>query len=94
MGTSLDGGFAMPWVGKSAAMGDTLSTFGIGAHGDFTGVGGAGGLATNVGFSGAPLRTRPFPEPSTPGLIIGEAIEAGIFGFSGMPFSFVIGFGA
>jgi hypothetical protein len=44
------------------------------AQGDLMGVGGAGGFATNVGFSGAPFNMRPFPDASTPGLIEGEAV--------------------
>lgn len=43
-------------------IGPALSTGGSGAHGDLTGVGGPGGLATNVGFSEAPLRINPLPE--------------------------------
>jgi hypothetical protein len=45
----------------SITTGDALSTFGIGAQGDLTGVGGAGGFATRVGFSGAPFRTKLLP---------------------------------
>lgn len=56
------------------AIGATLSTGGRGAQGDLTGVGGPGGLATKVGFSVAPLSTRPaLPEPNPLGLIVGEA---------------------
>ena len=53
--------------------GDALAIGGNWAQGDLTGAGGAGGLATSVGFSGAPLRTRPFPEARTLGLTDGEA---------------------
>ena len=49
----------------SIATGATFSTGGSWAHGDLTGVGGPGGFATRVGFSGAPLSTNPaFPDPS------------------------------
>lgn len=76
-----------------------LSTLGIGAQGDFTGVGGAGGFATRVGFSAAPLRISPFPEPSTLGLTEGETLGtaavagkgAGDCGFSNPPVSFAGG---
>jgi hypothetical protein len=44
-------------------MGATFSTGGKGAQGDLTGVGGPGGFATSVGFSVAPLRISPFPDP-------------------------------
>jgi hypothetical protein len=70
--------------------GDDLSTGGSVAQGDLTGAGGAGGFATNVGFSGAPLSTRPLPDAKTPGLTDGEAaalelpaVGAGDFGFGG-----------
>jgi hypothetical protein len=46
-------------------MGGAFSTGGRGAHGDFTGVGGPGGFATNTGFSDVPLSTRPLPVPPT-----------------------------
>lgn len=59
------------------------------AHGDLTGAGGAGGFATKVGLSGAPLSTRPLPDAKTPGFTDGEAVAlvgvgaagAGDFGF-------------
>lgn len=66
------------------AIGATLSTGGRGAHGDFTGVGGPGGFATNVGFSLAPFKTNPaLPNPL--GFTVGEAeacVGAGDFGFA------------
>lgn len=46
----------------SVITGADLSTGGNGAQGDFTGVGGPGGFATNVGFSAAPFKTSPFPD--------------------------------
>lgn len=54
------------------------------AHGDLTGVGGPGGFATRVGFSLAPLSTRPALPPNPLGLTVGEAdacVSAGDFGF-------------
>ena len=66
-------------------IGEALSTLGIAAQGDLTGVGGAGGFATSVGFSGTPLSTSPLPDPRTPGL--GTKGGAGDAGFSGTPFS-------
>lgn len=59
--------------------GDALSTGGKEAHGDLTGVGGAGGFATSVGFSGAPFKTKPLPDGSPPVL---TPVGAGDFGFS------------
>lgn len=72
--------------------GGAFSTGGRGAQGDFTGVGGAGGLATSVGFSADPaLRMSPLPDASPPVLIEGEAVVrgggTGDFGFS-ITFSF------
>lgn len=71
----------------SATTGGAFSIGGRGAHGDLTGVGGAGGFATSVGLSADPaLRIRPFPEASPPGFIEGDAVlrggGAGDFGFS------------
>lgn len=82
--TSLGPNFAGPCcnVAGSTTTGGALSTFGIGAQGDLTGVGGAGGLATKVGFSGAPLeKTIPFPLGRL-GLDV-RTDGAGDFGFSG-----------
>jgi hypothetical protein len=69
--------------------GEALSTGGKGAHGDLAGVGGAGALATNVGFSGAPFNTRLLPDAMRLGLTDGEALAlplitlgAGDLGFS------------
>lgn len=62
-----------------------MSTGGRGAQGDLTGVGGPGGFATNVGFSTAPLSTRPLPEPlgMPPSLTVEDAdvVGAGDLGF-------------
>lgn len=55
-------------AGRSIAMGEDLSTGGRVAQGDFGCAGGAGGLATKVGFSDAPFSNKPLPDPSTPGL--------------------------
>lgn len=49
---------------------------GKGAHGDLTGVG-TGGFATRVGFSLAPLSTRPALPPNPLGLTVGEAEACG-----------------
>jgi hypothetical protein len=90
-GASLPGSLGPGWVEEiSAARGDTLSTFGIGAQGDLT-TGGAGGLATRVGFSAAPFSTKPFPDASTPGLTEGDVPDAGDFGLSAKPWSFAAG---
>lgn len=53
--------------------GATFSTGGKDAQGDLTGVGGPGGLATNVGFSDAPFKMSPVLPPNPLGLIVGEA---------------------
>jgi hypothetical protein len=66
-------------------MGAALSTGGKGAHGDFTGVGGPGGFATNVGFSLAPFKTSPALPPNPLGFTVGEAeacVGAGDFGLA------------
>jgi hypothetical protein len=66
------------------AIGVALSTGGRGAHGDLTGVGGPGGLATKVGLSDAPFNIRPALPPNPLGFIVGEAelcVGAGDFGF-------------
>src|SRR4051794_17310429 len=79
------------------AIGATLSTGGRDAHGDLTGVGGPGGLATNVGFSVAPFNIKPaFPDPLGRMVGDGEACGgAGDFGFAvSMTFtSFTTGIG-
>jgi hypothetical protein len=67
------------------AMGVALSTGGRGAHGDFTGVGGPGGLATKVGLSDAPFNIRPVLPPNPLAFIVGETelcVGAGDFGIT------------
>jgi hypothetical protein len=66
-------------------IGATFSTGGNGAQGDLTGVGGPGGLATRVGFSLAPLSTKPALPPNPLGFTVGEAeacVGAGDLGFA------------
>jgi len=67
------------------ATGATFSTGGKGAHGDLTGVGGPGGLATRVSFSEAPLSTSPArPDPNPLGFTVGDEAAcagAGDLGF-------------
>lgn len=52
---------------------NALSTGGRVAQGDLTGVGGAGALATSVGFSGAPFKTRLLPDAIRLGFTEGDA---------------------
>lgn len=73
--------------GASFDTGDAFSTGGRVAHGDFAGVGGAGGFATKVGLSWEPLlSTKPLPEDmllSFGGCMVGTTDGAGDTGLSG-----------
>lgn len=78
-------------------MGETLETGGSDAQGDLTGVGGAGGFATRVGFSAEapPFRISPLPD-GRPGFTDGELATgaeggAGEWGFSMALASFTTG---
>lgn len=67
-----------------------MSTGGRGAHGDLTGVGGPGGFATKVGFSDAPLRTKPaLPDPNPLVLTVGDGDGSGGAGDFGFDASYV-----
>lgn len=74
----MGGGICCWWLGSSINTGEARSTGGRGAQGDFAGVDNAGALATKVGFSGAPLRTKLLPEAMRLGLTDGEALALSV----------------